>query len=90
MEMAKEESEWGSVWKWKICQHAPVLKDSVKNERLKTQESRAHMNKLALHQKRRLEQEEFLKLGPILIGVQMKGQKMEVVHVTSIFYAKQK
>lgn len=49
MEIAREESELGSVRMWQICQHACVLKDSVENERLRTQESRAHMNKLALH-----------------------------------------
>lgn len=49
MEIAREESELGSVRMWQICRHACALKDSVENERLRTQESRAHMNKLALH-----------------------------------------
>lgn len=49
MEITGEDSESESVWKWEVHQHAYVLKGSVGNERVKTQESRAHVNKLASH-----------------------------------------
>lgn len=48
-EITGEDSELESVWRWERHQHASVLQGSVGNERAKTRESRAHVNKLASH-----------------------------------------